>query len=82
MSIARDLFQLQEVDQALEANLQAQKRVSAQIGESPIVVKARVKLAEEQKNLETLVRATKIHRMGNRRPDYENQRHREKTLRR
>ncbi len=54
MSIARDLFQLQEVDQALEANLQAQKRVSAQIGESPIVIKARVKLAEEQKNLETL----------------------------
>jgi len=53
MSIARDLFQLQEVDQALEVNLQAQKRVSAQIGESPIVVKAKVKLAEEQKNLET-----------------------------
>ena len=52
MSIARDLYQLQEVDIALEANLQAQKRASGQIGESQIVVKAREKLAEEQKNLE------------------------------
>jgi predicted nucleic acid-binding Zn-ribbon protein len=54
MSIARDLFQLQEVDLALEANLQAQKRVSGQIGESELVLKAKAKLAEEQKNLETL----------------------------
>jgi predicted nucleic acid-binding Zn-ribbon protein len=54
MSIARDLYQLQEVDIALEANLQAQKRASGQIGESQIVVKAREKLAEEQKNLERL----------------------------
>jgi hypothetical protein len=52
MSIARDLYQLQEVDTALEANLQAQKRVSGQIGESQLVIKARAKLAEEQKNLE------------------------------
>jgi hypothetical protein len=54
MSIARDLYQLQEVDTALEANLQAQKKVSAQIGESQLVLKAKTKLAEEQKNLETL----------------------------
>ena len=54
MSIARDLYQLQEVDTALEANNQAQKRVSAQIGESQLVLKAKAKLAEEQKNLETL----------------------------
>jgi hypothetical protein len=54
MSIARDLYQLQEVDTALEANLQGQKRVSGQIGESQVVLKARAKLAEEQKNLETL----------------------------
>ncbi len=39
---------------ALEANLQAQKNVSAQIGESQLVLKAKTKLAEEQKNLETL----------------------------
>ena len=43
---------LQEVDLALEANNQAQKRVSGQIGESQIVLKAKAKLAEEQKNLE------------------------------
>jgi len=54
MSIARDLYQLQEVDTALEANIQAQKKVSAQIGESQLVLKTKTKLAEELKNLETL----------------------------
>ena len=54
MSIAKDLYRLQEVDLALEANTQAQKRVSGQIGESQVVIKSRVKLAEEQKNLENL----------------------------
>ena len=54
MSIAKDLYRLQELDLALEANTQAQKRVSGQIGESQIVIKSRVKLAEEQKNLENL----------------------------
>jgi hypothetical protein len=54
MSIAKDLYQLQELDLALEGNTQAQKRVSCQIGESQIVVKSRAKLTEEQKNLETL----------------------------
>ena len=54
MSIAKDLYRLQELDLALEANTQAQKRVSSQIGESQIVLKAREKLAEEQKNLDTL----------------------------
>ena len=54
MSIAKDLYRLQELDLALEANTQAQKRVSGQIGESQIVLKAREKLAEEQKNLDTL----------------------------
>ena len=51
MSIARDLYSLQEVDLALEANNQAQKRVSALIGESQIVLKAKARLAEEQNNL-------------------------------
>ena len=54
MSIARDLYQLQEVDLALEANLQSQKRVSGQIGESQLVLKTKTKLTEELKNLETL----------------------------
>ena len=51
MSIARDLYSLQEVDLALEANDQEQKRVSGQIGESQIVLKAKAKLAEEQNNM-------------------------------
>jgi hypothetical protein len=46
------LYSLQEVDLALEANNQAQKRVSGQIGESQIVIRAKTRLAEEQKNLE------------------------------
>jgi uncharacterized protein len=54
MSIAKDLYRLQELDLALEANTQAQTRVSSQIGESQIIIKSRVKLAEEQKNLENL----------------------------
>ena len=54
MSIARDLYQLQGDDTALEANLQAQKKVSAQIGESQLVLKAKAKLDEELKNLERL----------------------------
>ena len=54
MSIAKDLYRLQELDLALEANAQGQKRLSGQIGESQIIVKSRVKLAEEQKNLENL----------------------------
>lgn len=59
MSIARDLYQLQEVDMALEANNQAQKRLSGQIGESQTVLKVRAKLAEEQKELEELTRQQK-----------------------
>lgn len=59
MSIARDLYHLQEIDLALEANSQAQTRVSAQIGESPQVLKARAQLAEEQKKLEDLSRQQK-----------------------
>ena len=54
MSISAELYRLQEVDLALEANLQTQKRVSGQIGESQVVLKAKTKLDEEQKNLETL----------------------------
>lgn len=54
MSIARDLFQLQEIDLALEANVQAQARVSAHLGESQLVLDARKKLADAQKKLEDL----------------------------
>lgn len=54
MSIARDLYQLQEIELALEANEQAQIKVSSQLGESQEVLKARAKLAAEQKHIEEL----------------------------
>jgi predicted nucleic acid-binding Zn-ribbon protein len=54
MSIARDLYQLQETDMALEANEQSQVKISSQIGESQEVSKARIKLTKEQKYVEEL----------------------------
>ena len=54
MSIARDLYQLQEIELALEANEQAQTKISNQLGESQEVLKARTKLATEQKHIEEL----------------------------
>jgi hypothetical protein len=59
MGVARDLYQLQEIDLALEANKQAQTRVSGQLGDNQIVLKARAKLADEQKKLEELNRQQK-----------------------
>ena len=59
MSIAKQLYQLQEIDLALEANNQAQTRVSAQLGETQIVFKARTKLSDELKRLEELNRQQK-----------------------
>jgi hypothetical protein len=53
-TIARLLFQLQEVELALEANEQAQARILSQLGENPEVTKARARLAAEQKNLDDL----------------------------
>ena len=54
MSIAKDLYQLQEVELALEANEQAQIKISSQIGESQEVLKAQAKLAAEKKHIEEL----------------------------
>jgi predicted nucleic acid-binding Zn-ribbon protein len=54
MSIARDLYQLQEIELALEANEQAQAKISSQLGESQEVLKERAKLATEQKHIEEL----------------------------
>lgn len=54
MSIARDLYQLQEIELALEANEQAQTKISSQLGESQEVLKARAKLTAEQKHIEEL----------------------------
>ena len=59
MSIARDLYQLQETDLALEANEQSQVKISSQIGESKEVNNARAKLAAEQKHVEELSKTQK-----------------------
>jgi predicted nucleic acid-binding Zn-ribbon protein len=59
MSIARDLYQLQETELALEANDQSQLKISGQIGESREVNDARAKLAAGQKHVEDLVKNQK-----------------------
>jgi predicted nucleic acid-binding Zn-ribbon protein len=56
MSVAKQLYQLQEVDLELEANEQALRQIASQLGESQTVVKARTKLASENRRLEELKR--------------------------
>jgi len=56
---ARQLFQLQECDLALEANEQSRVKITAQLGENQEVVKARAKLAAEQKHIEELAKQQK-----------------------
>lgn len=59
MSIARDLYQLQETDVALETNEQAQVRINHQLGDNQVVVKAKTAVAVEQKKLEDLAKQQK-----------------------
>ena len=54
MSLARQLYQLQEVDLELESNEQAIKQIASQLGESETVVATRSNLAREQQHLEEL----------------------------
>lgn len=54
MSIARQLYQLQEIDLELETAEQSLARIIAQIGESPQVIKARRELEQETSSLEGL----------------------------
>lgn len=56
MSVARQLYQLQEIDLELEQNEQALRQISSQLGNDEAVVKSREKLALEQKVLEDLQR--------------------------
>ena len=56
VSIAKQLYQLQEVDLKLESNRQALKQIAGQLGESQAVVRVRTKLTSEQQNLEELKR--------------------------
>ncbi len=54
MSVAKQLYQLQEVDLEIESTEQALKQVISRLGESKEVVRARDRLASERKRLEEL----------------------------
>ncbi len=56
MSIAKQLYQLQEVDLEIESNEQALQQIAGQLGESEAVVEAQNKLALESLRLEELKR--------------------------
>jgi predicted nucleic acid-binding Zn-ribbon protein len=52
MSVAKQLYQLQEVDLELESNELSLSRITSQLGESRTVIEARDKLAVERQRLE------------------------------
>ena len=54
MSIARELFELQEVDLEIESNEQAIRQMTARLGESPAVLRAGSELASEKERLKEL----------------------------
>ncbi len=56
MNVANQLYQLQEVDLALESNEQALSRIASQLGESQVVVGAQTELTLEHQRLEELRR--------------------------
>jgi len=56
MSVAKQLYQLQEVDLEVESNELPLSRIASQLGESQAVVKARTKLTSESQRLEELTR--------------------------
>lgn len=54
MSVARQLYQLQEIDLAIESTERALKHVASQLGESGEVVKVQQQLDSEKQRLEDL----------------------------
>jgi len=54
MNIAKQLYELQEVDLTIEAREQALKQIVGQLGESQVVLNTRSKLASEEQRLEEL----------------------------
>jgi len=56
MSIAQQLYQLQQVDLKLAANQQSQDRVNSQLGESQELAQVKVRLEAERQRLEELER--------------------------
>ena len=47
MSVARQLYQLQEIDLELESSEQVLNQITSQLGENEAVVSAKEKLAQE-----------------------------------
>jgi len=56
MSVAKQLYQLQEVDLELESNTQTLKQKVSQLGESPEVVRVRTDLSSQHQHLDELKR--------------------------
>ena len=56
MKVAKQLYQLQEVDLELESNEQALNQIAGQLGESQAVLRAQAKLKLEHQRLEELKR--------------------------
>jgi predicted nucleic acid-binding Zn-ribbon protein len=56
MTVAKQLYQLQEVDLEIESNEQALNQIASNLGESQAVIKTQAKLKLEQQHLEELKR--------------------------
>ena len=56
MGIAKQLYQLQEVDLEIESNEQSLKQVLSQLEDNRVVVQAQTRLASEQQKLDELTR--------------------------
>jgi len=56
MNVAKQLYQLQEVDLKLESNEQALHQIASQLGESQAVIRAQAELKLEHQRLEELKR--------------------------
>jgi len=54
MNVARQLYELQEIDLEIESDEQALKQVTSQLGDSQAVLEAQVRLESEQQSLEEL----------------------------
>ncbi len=54
MSVANQLYQLQELDLALESNEQSLNQIAGQLGESEAVARTQAELTSEQQRLEEL----------------------------
>lgn len=57
MSIAKQLYQLQEVELQIEAKEKAIERMTSELGESQALLRTRATLAEQRKRLEDLLTA-------------------------